>query len=173
MTIDAGPTSRLPLPAFRVCLFLFFHSSTFLLRGTHTVPFSLPAQYVPINSAVLTDDRLLHLHQSMEEPSSHGVNGNGDSGHAARPTGCLAALDNGGSDEPPPIPSASSSSHLTARSVGESRYPEHPEQPAQQKPNPQSDAVSHGDGDDSTALHQRAHALSIDDVTRQLDTSIQ
>ena len=58
----------------------------------------------------------------MEETSLHGVSNNGDSGNAPRPSGCVTASEEGNVDDPPPIPSASSSIHLTEKSVGESRF---------------------------------------------------
>ena len=59
----------------------------------------------------------------MEEPSLHGVSNNGDSGNASRPSGCIAASDEGSVDDPPPIPSASLSAiKPTEKSVGKSRF---------------------------------------------------
>ena len=58
----------------------------------------------------------------MEEPSLHGVEYNGDSGHTSRATGCIADAEDGGNADEPPLPSASSSSYLTLQSVGESRF---------------------------------------------------
>lgn len=92
----------------------------------------------------------------MEEPSSHGVSNNGESGHTSRPTG-LSTLDNGGSDDPPPIPSASSSSYLTEKSVGESRLKEH----------------HSSDQHDPSTIQDRAHTLRSGQVARELSTDIQ
>ena len=93
----------------------------------------------------------------MEEPSSHGVSNNGESGHTARPSG-LDGPDNGGSDDPPPIPSASSSSYLTEKSVGGSRLKEI-----------QTTDQHH----DPTTIQHRAHTLSSARVAKELSTDIE
>ena len=58
----------------------------------------------------------------MEEPSSHGATTNGESSNSARPVDCNAVSEEGGNGDEPPIPSASSSRHLTEKSEGESRF---------------------------------------------------
>ena len=89
----------------------------------------------------------------MEEPL-HGVRSNGDSGNATRPTGGLAASEDANVDDPPPIPSASSSSYLTSQSVGESRFKD----------------KTHINENDPDLIRNTAHALTIDDVARCLAT---
>jgi Na+-exporting ATPase len=89
----------------------------------------------------------------MEEPL-HGVRSNGESGNTSRPTGGLPASEDANVDDPPPIPSASSSSYLTSQSVGESRFKD----------------KTHINENDPDLIHNTAHALSIDDVARCLAT---
>ena len=92
----------------------------------------------------------------MEEPSTHGVSNNGETGHATRPSS-LSIPENGGSDDPPPIPNASSSSYLTEKSVGESRLKEY----------------HSSDQNDPTTISDRAHTLKPNQVAYQLSTNIQ
>ena len=89
----------------------------------------------------------------MEEPL-HGVRSNGDSGNTTRPTGGLAASEDANVDDPPPIPSASSSSYLTSQSVGESRFKD----------------KTHINENDPDLIHNTAHASTIDKVARCLAT---
>lgn len=90
----------------------------------------------------------------MEETSLHGVSSNGDSGNASRPSGCIAAADEGTVDDPPPIPSASSSRYLTEKSVGESRF----------------DHTHLNNNGDSDHIGNIAHALTLDVVANRLTT---
>ena len=90
----------------------------------------------------------------MEETSLHAVNNNVDSGNTSRPSGCIAAVEDGSVDDPPPIPSASSSRYLTEKSVGESRF----------------DESQFKNENDSSHIHNIAHALSLDDVADRLAT---
>lgn len=89
----------------------------------------------------------------MEEPSLHGVHNNGDSGNAARPAGGLAASEDANVDDPPPIPSASTSAYLTEKSVGVSRL---------------NDKIPGINEDDPDDIHITAHALTVDIVARVL-----
>ena len=91
----------------------------------------------------------------MEETSLHGVRSNGDSSTTARPTGGLAASEDANVDDPPPIPSASASKYLTEKSVGVSRL---------------DDTNLTINENDSENIHNTAHALSIDEVSRVLAT---
>ena len=94
----------------------------------------------------------------MEEPSLHGVSSNGDSGNASRPTGCIAASDEGGNvDDPPPIPSASSSRYLTEKSVGESRF----------------DGNHKLNENDLKDIQNLAHTLPRDVVAHKLESDLQ
>ena len=94
----------------------------------------------------------------MEEPSLHGVSNNGDSGNTSRPTGSIAVSDEGGNvDDPPPIPSASSSRYLTEKSVGESRLND----------------VQNYNENDLNDVHLNAHALTYAAVAHQVGTSIE
>ena len=91
----------------------------------------------------------------MEEPSLHGVRSNGDSSTTARPTGGLTASEDANVDDPPPIPSASTSRYLTEKSVGVSRL---------------DDTLGTINENDSENIHNTAHALNIDDVAHVLAT---
>ena len=91
----------------------------------------------------------------MEEPSLHGVRSNGDSGNTTRPAGGLATSEDANVDDPPPIPNASASRYLTNESVGVSRFNEEPY------------PFNENDPED---IHNTAHALVIEDVTRILAT---
>jgi hypothetical protein len=93
----------------------------------------------------------------MEEPSSHGVDksGNFDDHSGCKPT----TADEGGinNDDPPPIPSASSSIQLTDRSLGESRYDHKP---------PNASSINH-----DVDITLKAHTLTVDAVTTELKTN--
>ncbi|KAK3717248.1 hypothetical protein LTR37_005957 [Vermiconidia calcicola] len=93
----------------------------------------------------------------MEEPSLHGVNNNGDSGNTPRPSGCIAASDEGGNaDDPPPIPNASSPSYLTEKSVGESRFRHNLD-----------------NQDDLGNIHNYAHTIPYGNVATKLKTNLE
>ena len=91
----------------------------------------------------------------MEETSLHGVRSNGDSSTTARPAGGLTASEDANVDDPPPIPSASASKHLTEKSVGVSRL---------------DDTKTTTTENAAESIHDTAHALTIDAVTRVLAT---
>ena len=89
----------------------------------------------------------------MEETSLH-VSNNGDSGNASRPSGCIATAEEGTVDDPPPIPSASSSRYLTEKSEGESRF----------------DIAHINNDDDSGHIENIAHTLPLEVAAKRLAT---
>lgn len=96
----------------------------------------------------------------MEEPSSHGdvKGGNFDDHSGCKPT---SAEDGVQQDDPPPIPSASSSIQLTDKSLGESRLDN----------NNNKTHASSIDSDVDITL--RAHTLTVEAVATELNTNVQ
>jgi P-type Na+/K+ transporter len=91
----------------------------------------------------------------MEESLPHGVPRSGN--YADHSATSKSADDGGNVDDPPPIPSASSSIQLNEKSAGESRL---------DNPKP---IKNHEDSDVNT----HAHTLALSDVATQLQTSLQ
>lgn len=86
----------------------------------------------------------------------HAVQNNGVASHTPRGSGSIATCeDDGNADDPPPIPSAGSSSYLTDQSVGETRL----------------NTSYHNARHDSQEIHVQAHILPPALVAQQLDTT--